>query len=136
MPSKRSDPRRRTQQRAAIRQVFEDVENPLGASEILEEARQHVPSLNQATVYRNLSRLVEEGWLRRVLYQPLGTLYERAGKPHHHHFHCHRCDRLLELEGCSVNLRRVAPAGFTVDGHELFVSGLCDLCNVARRPGT
>jgi hypothetical protein len=28
------------------------------------------------------------------------TLYERAGKTHHYHFVCDRCERVYEIEGC------------------------------------
>jgi Fur family ferric uptake transcriptional regulator len=120
---------RQTQQRAALRQVFEDVERPLAANDVLALARDTVPSLNLATVYRNLNRLVEEGWLRQIYFQPLGTLYERTGKPHHHHFYCLDCKKLLELDGCAVDVRRAVPPGFVIHSHELFFEGLCDACS-------
>ena len=79
--------KRKTSQRAAIEQVFCERDRPLGIEEILESGRLLVESLNQATVYRNLKLLLENGWLRQVYHPSLGTLYERTGKGHHHHFH-------------------------------------------------
>ena len=80
--------KRKTNQRSAIREVFENDDRPLGIEEILEAGRQTVGSLNQATVYRNLKILVQNGWLKKINAPELGTLYEIAGKEHHHHFQC------------------------------------------------
>ena len=80
---------RKTSQRDAIRAVFLQQDRPLGIEEILSNGKELVASLNQATVYRNLKVLLEQGWLNQISHPSLGTLYERSGKGHHHHFHCH-----------------------------------------------
>ena len=49
--------KRKTSQRAAIEQVFCQLDRPLGIEEILETGRMAVESLNQATVYRNVKLL-------------------------------------------------------------------------------
>lgn len=69
--------KRKTSQRAAIEQVFCQLDRPLGIEEILETGRMAVESLNQATVYRNVKLLLENGWLKQVCHPSLGTLYER-----------------------------------------------------------
>ena len=68
--------KRKTSQRAAIEQVFCQLDRPLGIEEILETGRMAVESLNQATVYRNVKLLLENGWLKQVCHPSLGTLYE------------------------------------------------------------
>ncbi len=50
--------KRKTSQRAAIEQVFCQLDRPLGIEEILETGRMAVESLNQATVYRNVKLLL------------------------------------------------------------------------------
>ena len=52
--------KRKTSQRAAIEQVFCQLDRPLGIEEILETGRMAVESLNQATVYRNVKLLLEK----------------------------------------------------------------------------
>lgn len=101
---------------------------PLRVEEILEIGRSVVESLNQATVYRNLKRLVESGWLRVIHHPEAGTLYERSEKGHHHHFHCRSCDRLFEMPGCALNEKQSTPPGFVAEGHEVFLFGLCASC--------
>lgn len=120
--------RRQTSQRAAITQVFLDQDRPLTIEEILRQGRLLVASLNQATVYRNLRLLVDQGWLTQIYHPTLGPLYERAGKGHHHHFHCLTCNRVYEIPGCSLNHQAAAPAGFIVQEHQIFLCGICPAC--------
>jgi Fur family ferric uptake transcriptional regulator len=125
--------RRETVQRRAIRDVFRLRDGPIGVEEILRLARRAVRSLNRVTVYRNLNLLVAEGGLLRIRHPALGTVYEKAGKDHHHHFHCRSCDRLFEIPGCALRKAGVAPRGFRAEEHDLFVSGLCAACRVTPR---
>jgi len=121
--------RRITIQRIAIKQVFEQSDRPLRIEEILRAGRVRVPALNQATVYRNLKLLAEEGWILKIIHSTLGTLYERAGKEHHHHFHCRICNQILELQGCAFNEEQAIPEGFLAESHEIFLSGICSSCS-------
>ena len=120
--------KRKTSQRTAIKQVFYRQDGPLSVEEILKAGRAIVESLNQATVYRNLKIMVEEGSLQQINHPSLGTLYERAGKGHHHHFHCRGCNRVFELPGCALNLKEAAPDGFVLEGHVIYLSGVCPSC--------
>jgi len=112
----------------AILRVIREEDRPLRVDEILDRGREEVPTLDQATVYRNLNRLLAEGVVLRVHHPTLGALYERTGKQHHHHFHCRVCNRLLELPGCAVDEEAAAPEGFAIESHELFLSGVCAGC--------
>jgi Fur family transcriptional regulator, ferric uptake regulator len=120
--------KRITVQRRAIQEAFVQQDRPLGVAEILKYGNKVIASLNQATVYRNLKLLVESGWLIRVVHPVLGTLYEKAGKEHHHHFHCRACNRTLELPGCALRADELRPDGFMVEDHELFIFGICPSC--------
>jgi Fur family transcriptional regulator, ferric uptake regulator len=120
--------KRKTIQRGAIRQILEQSKGPLGVKEVLEAARGFLPGLNQSTVYRNLKVLVEEGRLLKLNHPTLGTLYERAGRVHHHHFYCRICDRVIELQGCGLDESRGMPVGFVAESHEVFLFGVCSSC--------
>lgn len=121
--------KRKTNQRNAIQDVFGRIDRPLGIDEILKAGRETVRSLNQATVYRNLKLLVENGWLKKINTPDMGPRYERAGKGHHHHFQCRSCDRVYEIEGCGFNERNSTPPGFVTESHEVFLFGLCSDCS-------
>jgi Fur family transcriptional regulator, ferric uptake regulator len=119
---------RETRQRRAIREALEQAGHPLSPKEVLEAAGRAVETLGIATVYRNLKAFQEEGWIESVELPGEPPRYEVAGKGHHHHFHCRRCDRLYEVEGCPGNLASVTPAGFEVESHEFVLYGLCEGC--------
>lgn len=112
----------------AIERVFRQHDRPLVVVEILTYGRKLVKSLNQATVYRNLKLLVDDGWLKRVTHPSLGTLYERTGMGHHHLFYCRACNRAFELPGCALKEDEIAPDGFVVEDHEVFLFGVCPSC--------
>lgn len=124
--------KRKTTQREAIQDVFSRQDRPLGIEEILVHGRTIVASLNQATVYRNLKSLTEKGWLCQIHHPSLGTLYERAGKEHHHHFHCNCCNQLYCLSGCPLSAHGITPEGFVLEGHELFLNGVCPSCSTKQ----
>jgi Fur family ferric uptake transcriptional regulator len=119
---------RNTRQKQAIRTAFDKTERPLSPEEILQSARDDVKGLSLATVYRNLSALVDEGWLQAVEIPGIPPRYERAGKEHHHHFHCNVCGKVYEVSGCAVQVKPKLPRGFHVTGHEFSLFGECPDC--------
>jgi len=124
--------KRNTKQKAAIRQAFLEADRPLSPEEALKGAHRHHRTLGIATVYRNIQTLVEEGWLQRVEIPGDTARYEVTGKKHHHHFRCHSCDRLFDLEECTVQSKPKLPKGFRATGHEFFLYGTCAECVPGR----
>ncbi|NLG09563.1 MAG: transcriptional repressor [Deinococcales bacterium] len=125
---------RRTVQQAAILDVLESAEGPLSAQEVHDRARELHPTIGLATVYRNLARLEGDGAVVAVHLPQDATRYEPAGRGHHHHFRCVKCDTVYELDaGCPVAMLEGAtlPGGLTVMGHELVFFGHCAGCNGA-----
>ncbi|MEM8882489.1 MAG: transcriptional repressor [Planctomycetota bacterium] len=119
---------RRTRQRDAIQAALREAGRPLSPAEILEAAQATVPSLGEATVYRAIRSLLEEGWLTEVELPGEASRYELADKEHHHHFHCRSCDRVYDLPGCPGSLDDLAPRGFQVEEHEIILYGTCPDC--------
>ncbi len=119
---------RDTRQRRAIRKVLEAAGRPLSPQELLEGARRQAPTLGLATVYRSVRSLVAEGWLAPVSLPGEPARYEPAGKRHHHHFRCRRCDRVFEVEGCRQATVARAPRGFVIEDHEVVWYGRCAAC--------
>jgi len=121
---------RSTRQRHAIQEALDAASGPLLPEEIWAAARSTVPSLGQATVYRTLTLLEAEGHLRRVAAIDGRTRYELE-RGHHHHFLCRSCDRAYDIDGCrspDSTWSRQLPAGFVLEGHELWLRGLCAEC--------
>lgn len=126
-----SAPIRDTRQKRAIRHVLDRADRPLSPEEILAGAGRESEGLGIATVYRTLKGLVEEGWLNVVEVPGRPGLYERSGKGHHHHFVCERCEKVFELEGCTV--RADLPRGFRARDHDVTIYGTCAPCSASKR---
>ncbi len=119
---------RATRQRDAIMSVIRASRRPLSPREVLEGARGVVRSLGLATVYRTLKLLVADGTLQGITLPGERARYELAEAGHHHHFQCSVCRRVYDVPGCPGDLRRLAPRGFTLEGHDLTLYGRCAGC--------
>ena len=119
---------RDTRQKRAVRRALETAGRPLSTDEIREAASRDSEGLGVATVYRSVRALVDEGWLEAVELAGRPTLYEVAGKGHHHHFVCDDCSAVHELEGCSSSVKLSLPRGFKARDHEITVYGRCADC--------
>lgn len=125
---------RSTKQRAAIRDALKAADRPLLASEVLTLAKQAVPSLGIATVYRTLKALVEQESLQVVELPGENPRFEFT-HGHHHHFCCKACGRVYDVHACPGDFSQLVPPGFEVSDHELTLYGRCDQCeNDQSRP--
>ena len=119
---------RTTQQRKIIEEICFSSTHPLSIDNIEARGKKRLHTLNRVTIYRNLNRMVDAGELTRFIHPEKCTLYEQANRPHHHHFYCKTCEATFELPGCGLSLKEQTPAGFIVEGHEVFLNGICAAC--------
>lgn len=123
---------RKTRQRESILETFRVSSGPLSPQEVLDATKIRMPDIGIATVYRNIKSFVEAGTLKTVPVPGQPDRYELGGKKHHHHFFCRGCQKAFEMEGCPGSLDALAPEGFTVEHHEIYLYGLCKNCQVKR----
>lgn len=123
---------RMTRQRGAVLDALKTAGRPLSPAEILTAAQRQVPSLSQATVYRNIRSLLDDAQLRAVELPGQPDRYELSEEPgavtHRHYFQCLSCDRVFPLEGCPGHIEDITPPGFEVEHHELTLLGRCPDC--------
>lgn len=115
-----------TLQRALIFQALENSEKPLSAAEVAQ-----VSGISQASIYRALELLVEEGLAYSL--NSAGKTWYAACKTtqHHHHLICNYCKNAVEASSpeLEVELSRLAVAvRFRVTDHELTLHGICAKC--------
>ncbi|MEM9753835.1 MAG: transcriptional repressor [Planctomycetota bacterium] len=122
---------RQTPQRVAIEDALVAEGRPLGPQEIFDRAREQVPSLNLATVYRTVKRMVEDQTIAAVELPGEPPRYElqSVAAQHHHHFQCRQCNAVYDLnKGCVKGLNALLPKGFQMTGHDIVLYGTCESC--------
>ncbi|MAW59965.1 MAG: transcriptional repressor [Planctomycetes bacterium] len=119
---------RRTRQRESVRAVIEAATRPLRADEVLFLAREQVPELGLATVYRTLKLLVDEGELAEVKLRSGATRYEPVQREHDSFFLCDACSRAFPIEARLTN-ELALPDGFTMRRREVTLLGTCPTCS-------
>ncbi|MDE2572959.1 MAG: transcriptional repressor, partial [bacterium] len=102
----------------------------LDAEDIHERAREELPSLGLATIYRTLDLLRELGLVQMVQYPGTAARYE-ARLDKHHHLLCTRCHQLSDVEApmlVELVSEIASGVGFAPSDFKLIVSGLCHRC--------
>lgn len=92
---------RMTRQRRVIAEVLQRAGEHLGAPEVLRRARQQMPGLHLATVYRALESLKKAGIIDELdlmHFKGTGHYYEARTDKDHMHFTCLRCGGVLEIQ--------------------------------------
>jgi Fur family ferric uptake transcriptional regulator len=120
--------RRRTSQRAAIREALGAADQPVSAQELHARLSGEV---GLATVYRNLQRLADDG-LVDTLRRPTGEIaFRMCGGGHHHHLTCRSCGRVEEVRDCGLDRWAADVArthGYSGVQHHAELTGLCSDC--------
>ncbi len=119
-----------TPQRLAVyRALAEDLSHPT-ADQVHARLRPEMPSLSLATVYRILESLEGERLIRRVSTLD-GVGRFDANLDAHQHLVCRGCGRMTDFDEASlarIRLPRTAASGFTAEGLDIRIIGLCDAC--------
>lgn len=121
---------RLTPQRLAILRAVDSAEGHLSPSEIFALVSRTLPGITEATIYRTLDFLTEQG-LILCAHMGSGRIVYQSIRHAHHHLVCRRC-------GDSVNLpekmlraayREVQETyGYRMDASHTTLFGLCPKC--------
>ena len=129
-PQLRARGYRMTPQRMAILHVLHHAGTHLSPREIHKQARRDLPSLTEATVYRTLDFLADNGLVHPSHSGNRHLTYQIAGNDHHH-IVCRVCGREIEVEHHLLEslLRKLESAsGYVrIDSHITFF-GVCPDC--------
>lgn len=124
-----------TRQRRVLLEVLEESREHLDAEALYERARQRVPRISLATVYRTLAMLKRLGLVaEHSLGEPHGH-FEAVQAGQHYHFTCLGCGEVMEFDAPQVEdaLRELATrAGLEVRNVQFFITGYCARCREER----
>ncbi|OGK18766.1 hypothetical protein A3D80_00740 [Candidatus Roizmanbacteria bacterium RIFCSPHIGHO2_02_FULL_40_13b] len=122
---------RMTKARGAIIDIFEKSKTPIDAGFIALKLEAHHISADLATVYRNISTLLETNIVRSVDFSDGTGRYELRDRPHHHHAICTRCGKIQDIKNCdytTLEKEVVEKLKFKIKKHNLEFFGLCSNC--------
>lgn len=119
-----------TPQRMAILHILHQTDGHISPTEVYQRASREIPGLTEATVYRTLEFLAQNGLARSAHMGAGHFVYERT-KHDHHHLICRRCNAEMQIDHASleqVYAELEASSGFRlIDSHITFF-GLCPDC--------
>lgn len=122
--------RRNTRQRFIILDTIKKMPRHFSVDEVYIEVKKEHPTIGQATLFRNINKMVEEGILLRIEVPGGASRYELCA-PKHYHAKCMVCGELfdVEMEYIPDLESKVKDAhGFQFSGHDIIFSGICSSC--------
>lgn len=115
---------RNSKKRNKIIEVFENGDL-LTAKEVYER----LPDLDKATIYRNLSFLTSEGFLREVNIRKGVSSYElNKDNDFHQHFICRNCEKIIPVDVNPNKIKKILPKEIEFEEFELNLKGRCADC--------
>lgn len=116
---------RMTKQKTTILDIINNSYAHLDALGVYKEAKEIIPNISLATVYRNLNLLVEEGKIVRIK-KGLVDRYD-AKRERHDHFFCNKCGKIIDIYEEIVIPDDVYKVGRILE-YEINFTGICRDC--------
>ena len=122
---------RNTTSKTAILELLQISEEALSQKDILTQLD---GSCDRVTVYRVLDRLLEEGYVHKVVdvdgvmrFAACRSCEEEHHQHHHVHFSCQECGTVSCLEDIEPSVK--LPDGYRISEANFTLSGLCPKCS-------
>lgn len=92
--------------------------------------RAHFPGMSHNTIYRNIKDFADLGIVEQREETDHATVKYQCDfeHPHHHHFICRRCGKVLELQMCPLDFFSQQLPDCEIDSHNFELYGLCAAC--------
>lgn len=122
---------RKTEQKMAVlRALYTSKEHHLTADQLCKLVKRQLPTISETTVYRTLSRLVDEGLAIRMHLLPEVDHYERIREPHAHVV-CDQCGQISSAPLVRpVTVHRLK--NYLISHTDVTYHGMCQTCRQAR----
>lgn len=123
---------RKTEQKMAVlRALYTSKEHHLTVEQLFKLVKRQLPTISETTVYRTLSRLVDEGLAVRMQLLPEVDHYERVREPHAHVV-CDQCQQITEaplVRPATVNRLN----NYQITHTDVTYHGVCNVCRQVKR---
>jgi len=120
---------RNTKQKEDILKIIKNTKTHPTIKEVYELVKEINPTIGQATVYRNINKLTEEGTIVRIL--DITNEYHYDGDiSQHSHFICIKCHKIIDIfdDYHKTNKNLEKEYDFKIDKQIITYEGLCNKC--------
>ena len=98
--------------------------------EVYSKVNQIDPTIGQATVYRNVNKLVDSGQIKRLSTNGEIDHYD-GDNSNHYHFICTACNKIIDIFDYEVkepmnNIEK--EHGISIDNFDIVLYGKCNSC--------
>lgn len=123
-----------TKYEKAIYDIVTTSHEHLTVTQVYDRLKDRWPNVVPATVYNNLNKLWESGFIRKVSIEGMPDRYDSAQK--HDHLVCKQCGKIMDIsfEDLTAPLRSQLGEDFLF--YDLKVYYLCPECRAAMRGET
>lgn len=83
--------------------------------------------MNQSTIYRNINKFVEEGYIKKIIIDDVNH-YTKNGDEHTHYIVCKDCHKKTQIDFCPLEKISSELQDFTITNHQFELIGICDEC--------
>ncbi|WP_101773152.1 Fur family transcriptional regulator [Peptostreptococcus faecalis] len=103
------------------------------ATEIYDSLKKDNPSLSLGTVYRNLTQLADNGYIRKINIQGDPARFD-ANLEEHNHFICEQCNDIIDVDLDDVSYvdNTLEKNGMKIKSGYILLKGLCKNCNTNK----
>ena len=124
---------RNTKQKELILQVLSNDKSHPTIKDIYNKVHALDKNVGQATVYRNINKLVDSGKVKRLSIDKDITRYD-GDKSNHYHFICNSCNKVIDIpyKGIDVPADKINhDYNIQIDDCEIIFRGQCNECQSA-----
>ena len=116
---------RMTKQKMTTLDIINNSYAHLDALGVYKEAKEIIPNISLATVYRNLNLLVEEGKIVRIKKGLVDRYDAKRGR--HDHFFCNKCGKIIDIYEEIVITNNAYKIGRVLE-YDINFTGICEDC--------
>jgi Fe2+ or Zn2+ uptake regulation protein len=131
MPKQEQKNRRQSKQRNRILELLRSTESHPTADWLYQRLKKEFPLLSLGTVYRNLSTLIDQGYVKKIHFGSTYDRFEANVKPHYH-LVCNSCGNIQDFKMPiydELNEQAKRLTTFNIHHHNLEFFGLCENCS-------
>ena len=120
---------RKTKQKDDILKIIKKSKDHPTIKEIYLKVKEINPTIGQATIYRNINRLAEEGKIERLV-DPTNEYHYDGDISYHNHFVCKNCNTIIDIfddyQQEKNNIEKTYSV--TIEKTRIVYEGICNNC--------